>query len=155
MEHRQTRVSLFAQLVVLSGLLVGLAPAVRADDNHPQAPGACSNLILKGSYGFYRTGVVAGSPVVSVGIIVYDGHGKATISQSMSFAGAFDFDLAGQFLYQIDEDCTGKAFNGEGEELARLVVFDDGKGVYFMGEQDGAAVIGVVSRIHGPGRHDN
>lgn len=152
MKHRQTRVSLFAQLAVLSGLLVGLAPAVRADDKHP--PVACSNLVLNGSYGFYRTGVDTDGPTVSIGIIVYDGHGNGTVNQSISFAGVFEFDLAGGFTYQIDDDCTGKAFNGDGEETTRLVVFDDGKGVYLMGEQDGSAVIGVGSRIHA-GKHDN
>ena len=146
--NRQTRVSRFAQLAVLSGLLVGLAPAVRADDKHP-----CSNQVLKGSYGFYRTGVDTDGPTVSIGIIVYDGHGNGTVNQSISFAGAFEFDLAGGFTYQIDDDCTGKAFNGDGVETTRIVVFDDGKGVYLMGEREGSAVIGVGSRIHAP-KHD-
>jgi hypothetical protein len=128
-------------LLVL-GLILGLAPASSAEAGKP-----CSNATLKGSFGFYRTGSTAAGTLAAVGIITFDGQGHADATQSISKGGDYDFDVEFPGLYEIDSDCTGKGLTTDGDEFARLVVVDGGRGLLMFSESPGNAVYGVGTKI--------
>ena len=132
-----------SRYALLTGLLAALAPAIHADEHSMK----CTNAALKGSYGFYRAGSTPDGTLAAVGIIIFDGKGNNVATQNISRNGDYSFDVTFPSTYEIDEDCTGKAFN-DGSEFVRLVVTDDGKGFYMLSESNGNAVYGVGRQIH-------
>ncbi len=147
MNTTKTRVFLPWLPAIAVGVLVGLAPTLQAGEQKADKP--CSNATLKGTFGFYRTGTVdqGTGGLAALGILHFDGNGNATVSQSISRNGDYSFDSEGSFTYQVDRDCTGKGFL-DGEEFTRIVVTEDGRGLYMMSESDGNAVHGVGTKIH-------
>jgi hypothetical protein len=127
-------------------LLVGLAATVRADDRQPAR--VCSNATLNGSYGFYRTGTTQAGPLAAIGILFFDGKGNSSVIQSISRNGQFEFDVTFPGLYEVAADCTGKGLTAGGDEIARLVVVDNGKSFYIFSESPGNAIYGVGTKIH-------
>jgi hypothetical protein len=123
--------------------VVSRVHAIENDDDDR----ACTNASLRGSYGFYRTGSTSTGPLAAVGIIVFDGEGNATATQSISRNGVFTFDVTAPATYEVAEDCTGKEFLPNGVEFARLVVVDGGKGFYLFSETAGNTVYGVGTKI--------
>jgi hypothetical protein len=130
-------------LGVATSLLLGggTAPLVQAGESH-HARG-CSNASLNGSFGFYRTGNTPDGALAALGLIVYDGKGNFTGSQSISRGGEYDFDIPIAGLYAVAPDCTGAGYTPEGIEFSRLVVVDGGNGVYIFSESPGNGVYGV------------
>ena len=147
MKSAQARLSLGLVMAIAVGLLVGVSPAVRAEERNTDSP--CSNATLKGTFGFYRTGTISqdAGGLAALGILRFDGNGNATVMQSISRNGDYTFDSGGSFTYQLDPDCTGKGFSG-GDEFVRIVVTDSGQGLYMMSESPGNAVHGVGTKIH-------
>ena len=139
---RFTESGLFRSALVL-GLFAGLGPGLRAQDH----PVMCTNASLKGTYGFYRTGSTPDGPLAAVGIITVDGKGNSVATQSISRNGDYSFDVTFPSTYEIDADCTGKGFF-DGNEFVRIIVVDDGRGVFMLSESEGNAVYGVGRRIH-------
>ena len=88
---------------VRSGLLVGLMTSIAAQAD-------CTNETLKGQYTFTGRGFIEpGDPGVQrvhAGILVFDGAGKATGTQSSSRGGKIGHEkLTG--TYRINADCSG------------------------------------------------
>lgn len=132
-----------------TGLLIGTLPIVRAhaDDQHEKG---CSNKTLNGSYGIYRTGSTSAGPLAALGIVIFDGNGGSSGSQSISRNGVFTFDVPISGPYEINADCTGKLFLPNGAETGRIVIVDGGKGFYIFSEAAGNAVYGVGRKIGAP-----
>jgi hypothetical protein len=137
--------------VAIVGLATGLLLStsqiqpVHADDQHERA---CSNKTLKGSYGFYRTGTTSTGPLAAVGILVFDGNGNLSGSQSISRNGVFTFDAAISGPYEVAADCTAKFLTDTGVEVARVLIVDGGTEYYQLSETSGNAVYGVGKKIH-------
>jgi len=144
MKHAPHRV--LALGVAAIGLWILSSPTARAAEKHGPRP--CSNATLKGTFGFYRTGIIQfGSGGLSaVGILTFDGKGNASVVQSVSRNGDFSYDEEGSFTYELNPDCTGKGFN-DGVEFTRIVVVDGGRGFYIFSESAGNSVHGVGTKI--------
>src|ERR1041384_7707022 len=74
---------------------------------------ACSNKTLKGSYGFYRSGITSTGPLVG-GIFSFDGNGTVSGSQSISRNGVFTFDAPILGPYEVAADCTARFLTDTG-----------------------------------------
>jgi hypothetical protein len=136
-----------AAVALASGLLFSISQVARVDANDRHKRG-CSNKTLKGSYGSYRTGTGSQGPLAAVGHISFDGNGNNNGIQSFSRNGTYTFDFRFEGTYEVDEDCTGKFFDTMGNEVARIVVVDDGKEIYGLSVSAGAAIYGVWKKIH-------
>jgi hypothetical protein len=136
-----------AAVALASSLLLSISQiaGVDANDRHK---GGCSNKTLKGSYGSYRTGTGSQGPLAGVGHISFDGNGNNSGIQSFSRNGTYTFDFLFDGVYEVAEDCTGKFFDTMGNEVARIVVVDDGKEIYGLSVSAGAAIYGVWKKIH-------
>lgn len=108
-------------LVAAALSLAGPAPVAQAN------PNGCSNMTIKGSYGYSGSGAYFGQPMASVGTATFDGAGNFTWT-SNGFPGE---TLTG--TYTIDADCRGLAtFNfpyGLGAAPGDIVVLQNGKEV--------------------------
>jgi len=138
--------------VAIVGLATGLLlstsniPPVHADGRRERA---CSVKTLKGSYGFYRNGTTSTGPLAALGILVFDGNGSVSGSQSISRNGVFTFDV--EILpgpYEVAADCTAKFLTDTGIEVARVVIVDGGNEIFLFSESSGNAVYGVGKKIH-------
>jgi len=121
---------------------------IHADGMEPA--GTCSNVTLKGSWGFYRTGtnnnVEVAGPYAGVGIMFADGNGNAKRRQTVSFNGSYEKNTA-SFLYEVKSDCTGRLLTNSGNEFAWLVIVDGGKEFYFISKNN-QTIYGVGKRIN-------
>jgi len=150
-----------AGLVLLGTVLApshsGLVPKVHAaepylsdfDSNKP-----CSLRSLNGAYGYYRTGITPAGPLAAVGQIIYDGRGNFTDRQTIRKNGVTTNDLFADApdtgTYQIDPDCTGRAFLPDGTLFVHLVVTDNGNEAIIISLSNGNTVYGVLKKIgHG------
>jgi hypothetical protein len=126
-----------------------IASAVALPATVYAGPKACSEASLSGSFGFYRNGSTAIGPLAALGILHFDGRGTVGGSQSISRNGTFQFDVpVPPSPYQVNEDCTARFLSPDGTtEVARVVVFDGGKGFYVFSETAGNAVTGVGRKI--------
>ena len=121
-----------------------IANGVDAKDQNENA--GCSVATLKGSWGFYRTGINAIGPYASIGIMFCDGNGNCKRRQAASFNGAFERNSL-SFKYQIAADCTGKFLGVEGGEFAAFVIVDNGNEIYWLAENN-QTVYSVTKKIH-------
>ena len=106
MERRLFKGALFAVMALPS--LSGVTWAGGSDDF------GCSNLTLKGEYGFAVTaytppGLPNGPPSVVTGIRIYDGNGHFTQRDYRGDTSPADFSPRGQETgtYNVNPDCTG------------------------------------------------
>jgi hypothetical protein len=135
-------------LALATGLLLSTSniPPVHADGRRERA---CSVKTLNGSYGFYRNGTTSTGPLAALGILVFDGNGSVSGSQSISRNGVFTFDV--EILpgpYEVAADCTAKFLTDTGIEVARVVIVDGGNEIFLFSESSGNAVYGVGKKIH-------
>ena len=142
MENRKTQFPL-AVLALALGFPLAFAASAVADDVHP-----CTNMTVKGTYGFYRTGPGPNGQVSAVGLITYDGHGHLTLVQDVVRGGELSLDETGSGTYQVDADCRAHGYNEDGDEISRAIVVDDGNSLYFI-SVTGNNVYGVSTRIRG------
>ncbi len=96
-------------LVILSiaTLYMGLAPALRAQDN-----GGCSNATEAGKWGFSLTGTLLLStgpvPGGAVGILIVDAAGNITGTEARNVGGGFANEtITGKWT--VNSDCTATA----------------------------------------------
>jgi hypothetical protein len=76
------------------------------------------------------------------GSFTYDGIGKTFGSESVNRNGDYAFDQSGNGQYHGSSDCTGVLLTEDtGEEYARFVVVDGGKGVYIFSENNPVYVV--------------
>ena len=135
----------FPSWLILTALILSIPALMRGDDHKATS---CSNASLRGSFGFYRTGFTADGALAALGILIFDGHGTAYVSQSISRNGELELDDSfDEFTYQVAPNCTGKSFFDGDVEFSRFVVVDGGRGLYFLSESAGASVFGVGTRI--------
>lgn len=144
MKSRKTRLPL-AVLALALGLPFAFAASAVADDNHVHP---CTNMTVKGTYGFYRTGPGPNGPVTAVGWITYDGHGHLTLTQDVVRDGEPSLDETADGTYQVDADCRAHGYNEDGDEISRSIVTQDGDIYYFI-SLTGSNVYGVATRIRG------
>lgn len=141
--------------LAMVGLAAGsvlLGSVLTTNQTHAGDSHYCSNATLHGSYGFYRAGGTPLGTLAAIGLIIFDGNGGDTGTQSISKGGNYDFDIdfgPGQ-TYVVNADCTGRGFRADGIEFFRLVVLDGGQGFYIFSESAGNAVYGVGRRTTAP-----
>jgi hypothetical protein len=140
-----------AALSLVAGLALNGASVVTsawAGNSHQLR--TCTNASLNGSFGFYRTGNTPDGTLAALGLLVFDGNGNLTGSQSISRGGEYDFDIPISAYYRIATDCTGVGLSPDGVEFFRLVVVDGGDGFYIFSESPGNGVYGVGRRTGFP-----
>ena len=129
-----------------SALLIGaMSLATNAQAEHK----GCSVASLNGSFGFYRTGSTSAGPLAALGMFTFDGKGTVSGSQSISRNGTFQYDVViAPAPYMVNADCSGKLVAPDRvTEIGRLVVTDDGNGLYILSESNGNAVYGVGRKV--------
>jgi hypothetical protein len=131
----------YSKLLCLATFACGIAATSVAVANK-----LCSLDTLRGTYGFYRTGSTPDGPLAAIGTVTYDGKGNFTATQSVSRNGNYNFDVEFSGTYTLNGHCAGAAFL-DGAEFARMVVTDDGHGLYLLSESPGNAVYGVARRM--------
>jgi hypothetical protein len=139
---------------VLAPYHSGLVPKVHAAEPHLSDFGSdkpCSLRSLNGAYGYYRTGITPAGPLAAVGLIIYDGRGSFTDRQTIRRNGVTTRDLFADppdtGTYQIDPDCTGRAYQQDGTLFVHLVVTDNGKEVIITSLTTGNTVYGMLKKI--------
>ena len=124
-------------------------PTVHAQTVHAQQD--CSVEILKGAYGFYRTGATAIGPLGAVGIATFDGAGTSTAIQTIRKNGLTTSDLftdpAFTSTYEVEPNCAGKFLNPDGSVFAHVVVVDRGRELFVISLSKGNTVTGVMKKI--------
>lgn len=144
MENGKSRFISLWVLALAFALPLAFASSARADDHiHP-----CTNMTVKGTYGFYRSGTGPNGAVTAVGFITFDGHGHLSFTQDAVRDGEPSFDETGTGTYQVDPDCRAHGYNEDGIEISRTIVVDDGATYYFI-SLTGNNVYGVATRIRG------
>jgi len=91
--------------LVLGALLMAVAPALLADDDH-----RCSFHSVAGTYGYAVVGTRSGAPTAAIGLVILgsDGTIRDGSKQTFSFNGILaDETLSG--TYTVNADCTGSA----------------------------------------------
>ena len=149
--------------VLLMGCLFMLRPASHKGlfpMAKVQANEGCSVETLRGSYGFYRTGINANGPLTAVGIAILDGKGNSSFRQTIRLNGVETEDLftdgATDALYSVNPDCTGQLLNADGSgAFGHLVAVQDGSEAYFMSLTGTNNVYGIMKRIHSKSERPN
>ena len=140
----------FAACVLMSAL-----PGVIADAATQTSRGArvtqpltarCAKADLRGSYGFFRTGVNAQGAIAAVGVGQFDGSGGMVTSQSTSRAGTVS---QGSFpgTYELTEDCRGVWYDAAGAVIAHFVLIGNGDEFFFLSTTAGNTITGHGKRI--------
>ena len=148
--------------VVISCLLIGI-PVLRGIKSgivatvHAQVPEdseACSVATVKGTYGFFRTGITSAGPLAAVGFLTFDGEGSHSLARQTIRKGGitvFDNLFTGPILdgpYDVDSDCRGKLLNPDGTASGYFVVVDGGNELFNLSLTDANDVYGVFKRIN-------
>src|SRR5262245_58319201 len=77
--------------------------------SHVQAHGGdCSNVSIKGDYGFSCEGTLVGvGPLAVIGVFTADGKGTGSEVETISFNGAITTGATFTVSYSVNGDCTG------------------------------------------------
>ena len=136
------KVAKFALLVALITMAPGLLSAQTQ----------CGPQTLHASFGFYYTSGVSGTPTygVGIGVVSFDGAGKATSSETVSISGTI-LRATSSVTYTVNPDCTGTitwTYPDFGDLVvhADLVIADNGKTIYTIGTDAGSLSYGVYTR---------
>ena len=133
--------------LVISCLLIGTPVHARV----PKDSEACSIATVKGTYGFFRTGITSVGPLAAVGIATFDGEGNSTARQTIRKNGITVSDLftdpAISGPYEVDPDCGARFLNPDGSVFAHAVVVDGGNELFILSLSDSNDVYGVMKRI--------
>jgi hypothetical protein len=148
---RLTRRFHLPRIATFFAVFLVLAPGLRAADAHHVE--GCTVASLNGSFGYYRTGFTPDAPLAALGILVFDGKGHSSTTQSISRNGDIEFDISFDGLYEINPDCTGRGLTPDGDEFARLAVINDGNGVLLFSESPGNSVYGVATKMRTADHH--
>ena len=109
-------------------------------ENTPQAA-RCGPAALRGSYGFFRTGVNPQGAIAAVGIGHFDGDGGMTTAQTTSRNGVV---TQGSFpgRYEVAADCSGAWYDAAGTVIAHFVLLDGGNEFFFLSTSAGNTITG-------------
>jgi hypothetical protein len=91
--------------------------------------GECSNVSIKGTYGFSCEGTAVGvGPIAVIGVFTADGNGNGSEVQTISFNGAISQGVPFTVTYTVNADCTGSLVaTGFGSVFHNDFVIDDNK----------------------------
>ena len=105
----------------VSLLVLGLVSRVQA--------GECSNVSIKGTYGFSCEGTIVGvGPLAVVGVFTADGDGNGSEVETISFNGMITTGATFTVTYTVNADCTGSFVStGFGSVFHNDFVIDDNK----------------------------
>lgn len=138
---RHQTASIIRLLFVLS-VTYGLCSSAFSEDRST----GCSAATLNGTYGFYWTGTTLEGPLVSVGILNYDGKGNFTAKQHISRNGKFEY-LTGSYKVEVAPNCTSKSFQ-DGAMVSWDTIVDNGNRIVLMSRVRGTTVYGLAEKIH-------
>lgn len=134
-----TKVALFLALVVIVPASVSAQPR-------------CGAQTLQGSYAFYYTSGVPGTPSygIGVGVVSFDGAGKGTSTETVSVNGTV-FRATSSVTYTVEANCSGTitwTYPDFGNLTVRadLAIADNGKTIYTLGTDAGSLSYGVYTR---------
>lgn len=138
-------IKMFATVVFLVTAAVILAP-------NAMAQAKCNLETIKGSYGFYYTSGIPGSPSygIGVGVVSFDGAGKGTSTETVSLSGTI-LEATSSATYTVNEDCTGTIswtypdFGGLVVN-GRIVITDNGKSIITIGTDAGSLSYGIYTK---------
>jgi hypothetical protein len=125
-----------------------LSPIAQAADV-AQCP--LQNATMNGTYVVTGSGTIAGlGPLVSVGLIVYNGDGTGVaISGTSSVNGSTSTAGNAPITFTVNRDCTGSKTIGSGPSAAHMnfVITPDGKTITWIATDPGVTVMGTAERL--------
>ena len=139
-------------LSLVAAIAFTFSVSLIAPDVAKAAGKPCSLATLNGSYGFYRSGNTPTGSLAAVGIVTFDGNGNGSTKQTIARGNdpndpnQLKKDQTGTSTYVLNADCTG-SLSANGVEGARLVVVNDGAGIYALSETPGNTVYAVFEKI--------
>lgn len=106
----------------------------------------CGLADVRGSYGFFRTGVNPQGPIAAIGVGQFDGDGNMITTQSTNRNGTV---TQGSFpgRYEVTEDCRGAWFDAAGAVIGHFVLLDGGNEFFFLSLSAGNTIAGHGKRI--------
>jgi hypothetical protein len=116
------------------------------------AQAQCSNATLHGDYVFYTQGTVApaGTPRVNLVLQTFDGKGNFTSRFVTNDNGTITRGTLLGLTYQVNADCTGLAFDAQGNEQGVFIVQPGGREFSFIRTNPSSLVIlGFGKRLSG------
>jgi hypothetical protein len=123
---------------------VRLLPVVRAWSG-------CSNVLLRGNYGFQIKGTIVGlGPIGGVARITFDGAGNFTQTDNVTVNGSpMVPNRPGRGTYDVNSDCTGtQTLNSGGQVIhTKFVIAENGKEVFDVVTDPGLAITGVGKAV--------
>jgi hypothetical protein len=108
---------------------------------------ACTNLTIKGSYGFLLTGTKSNTSAAIVGQITADGSGHLTGSETVSANGVISSNVALTGKYSISAACTGTAqITASGFSAAnyKITIVSTGKQIEMVDTDSGTTESGYA-----------
>lgn len=111
----------------------------------------CGLADLRGTYGFFRSGVNPQGPIAAVGIGQFDSDGNMTTLQTTNRNGTI---TQGSFpgTYEVFADCRGVWYDASGAVIAHFVLLDGGNELFFLSVSPGNTITGHSKRIAPSGR---
>jgi hypothetical protein len=98
----------------------------------------CSNISLKGSYGFVLNGTIVGfGPLAIVGLASFDGAGNWSRNETAVVNGNVLPPETVVGTYTVNADCTGSTADAQGHH-SQFVMVEHGKELLSMGTDPGA-----------------
>jgi len=126
------------------GKPAGLAPVVLAESG-------CSDLSLRGNYGFQIKGTIVGlGPIGGVALTIFDGGGNFTQTDNVSINGSPIVDRPGSGTYSVKADCTGtQTLHLPGGQVVHtaLVIAGNGKTVFDVVTDPHTVITSVGNRV--------
>ena len=124
-----------------------------AQANNASEARRCSNRTLQGSYGIkFEGSSLSGGPFVSISLIIFDGAGQFTTTET----GRFNGNLVHRTFtgpYTVNPDCTGfldfssNLGNTPHEAHGDFVIVDEGHEFFVIDNEAGWEASGVGKRV--------
>ena len=143
--HRKLSTAFFVVTVVLVSTGLSSAQSITPPSTITLAT-RCGLADVRGSYGFFRTGVNPQGPIAAIGVGHFDGDGNMTTVQSTNRNGTV---TQGSFpgRYDVTDDCRGVWFDAAGAVIAHFVLVDGGNEFFFLSLATGNIITGHGKRI--------
>jgi hypothetical protein len=124
----------------------------RAFDHPTSDSPQCTASSFRGAYLFQRNGRAGQSDLLAVGVLMSDGGGTASASQTTGRNGVFNSPGVITGTYTIDPDCMGAQYMN-GVEFSALVVVHDGGQILGISETPTNNVVIHFERVKDPVWH--
>lgn len=127
-----------------------MTSTVQAQDrlDVPSRATACVAGLLQGSYAFMAEGKVPSTEehYTTLGIMVFDGQGKLSLSNTQSVNGRIVPPTPITGIYFLTENCGGRITLSTGS-LFDVVVSNNGRDVYLMQVNSGYVISGMARKL--------